>query len=83
MTLCNAGHPVPMVYREATGEWTFLAAKETDADDTGADPVNLPLGIVDLADYQTFDVPLKKGDLVLCYTDSLWNLPGPMGIAGA
>src|SRR5258708_29579113 len=41
--------------------------------------MNLPLGIVDLADYQTFDVPLKKGDLVLCYTDSLVESYGADG----
>src|SRR5690348_16779130 len=67
LSLCNAGHPIPMLYRATTRRWSFL--------DTDARPpeglVNLPLGIVDLSDYQTFDVPLDPGDLVLCYTDSL------------
>ena len=32
---------------------------------------NIPLGIMDLANYDQFDVRLKVGDLVVCYTDSL------------
>ena len=79
LTLCNAGHPVPMVYRGAAKQWTFLQAKESASDDDGKEPVNLPLGIIDLADYETFDVPLKKGDLVLCYTDSLVESYGTDG----
>lgn len=42
-------------------------------------PLNLPLGIMDLADYETFDVPLQTGDLVLCYTDSLVESHGRDG----
>jgi hypothetical protein len=66
LSLCNAGHPPPLVYRAAEKKWSFLqqdrAARTAD---------NFPLGIVDLSDYAQFDVKLKVGDLVLCYTDSL------------
>jgi hypothetical protein len=75
LTLCNAGHPLPMIYRGGKREWNFLQAKES----TSEEPMNLPLGIVDLADYQTFDTPMKPGDLVLCYTDSLVESCGPDG----
>jgi sigma-B regulation protein RsbU (phosphoserine phosphatase) len=68
LSLCNAGHPPPLLYRAAERNWSFLrqdrAAKEAAA-------ANFPLGIVDLSDYAQFDVRLKVGDLVLCYTDSL------------
>jgi serine phosphatase RsbU (regulator of sigma subunit) len=68
LSLCNAGHPPPLVYRAAQRTWSYLqqdrAAKESS-------PGNFPLGIVDLSDYAQFDVRLKVGDLVLCYTDSL------------
>ena len=68
LSLCNAGHPPPLVYRAAQRTWSYLqqdrAAKESSAG-------NFPLGIVDLSDYAQFDVRLKVGDLVLCYTDSL------------
>ena len=77
LTICNAGHPIPIYYRAATKQWSFLEAKETQA--RPEEPVNLPLGILDLADYQTFDVQLKTGDLVLCYTDSLVESRGPDG----
>jgi hypothetical protein len=39
----------------------------------------MPLGMVDVSEYETFDVPLKLGDLVLCYTDSLVESNGPNG----
>ena len=35
------------------------------------EPKNIPLGILDLTDYDLFDARLEVGDLVLCYTDSL------------
>ncbi|MGB7157215.1 MAG: PP2C family protein-serine/threonine phosphatase [Tepidisphaeraceae bacterium] len=66
LSLCNAGHPPPLVYRAAERKWSFLqqdrAARTAD---------NFPLGIVDLSDYAQFEVRLKVGDLVLCYTDCL------------
>jgi phosphoserine phosphatase RsbU/P len=86
LTLCNAGHPLPLLYRAATRKWTFLdetsaaprrptaraaTAPRTPTNDSSEQVVNLPLGIMDIAEYQTFDVPLRVGDLVLCYTDSL------------
>jgi hypothetical protein len=68
LTICNAGHPVPMLYRAASGKWSFLESREAPASD---EPENLPLGILDLSGYSTFDVTLRTGDLVLCYTDAL------------
>src|SRR4051812_32958512 len=67
LSLCNAGHPPPMIYRKSAGKWEFL--EQTGA--TGSAPHNLPLGILDLGDYEQFEVELRIGDLVLCYTDSL------------
>ncbi|HEV2295987.1 MAG TPA: PP2C family protein-serine/threonine phosphatase [Tepidisphaeraceae bacterium] len=68
LSLCNAGHPPPLLYRAAERKWSFLqqdrSARESSA-------TNFPLGIVDLSDYAQFDVRLDIGDLVLCYTDSL------------
>jgi serine phosphatase RsbU (regulator of sigma subunit) len=76
LTLCNAGHPPPLLYRAAKREWTYLEEAE---ESTNSDPVNMPLGILDISDYETFDVPLKVGDLVVCYTDSLVESNGPTG----
>src|SRR4051812_46267728 len=76
LSLCNAGHPPPLLYRAVTKSWEFLEHKARDDDDEDDDdseksPDNIPLGVIDLADYDQFDVKLKVGDLVLCYTDSL------------
>jgi hypothetical protein len=67
LSLCNAGHPPPMLYRAATQQWSFL-----DQHCAGGDQfANVPLGVIDLVNYDQFDVKLNVGDLVLCYTDSL------------
>lgn len=68
LTLCNAGHPRPLVYRAARREWRFLSNHDTP---TVAGPRNLPLGILDIADYDAVDVELHEGDCVLAYTDAL------------
>ena len=64
----NAGHPRPLLYRAAKQDWSLL----------GADPLeeppnsnNMPLGIVDITEYEQFDVELEPGDYVLLYTDAL------------
>ena len=75
LSLCNAGHPLPLLYRASNRQWSFLESKHR----TSPDPVNLPLGILDVGDYQTFDVPLRVDDLVLCYTDSLIESHGADG----
>ena len=67
LTLCNAGHPRPLIYRAARQEWLFLGNHEA----TGAGPRNLPLGILDIADYDASDVELDDGDCVLAYTDAV------------
>lgn len=70
LSLCNAGHPPPLIYRRRTGEWTYLESEPEGAAQRD-DPSNIPLGILDLTDYDQFEVDLDVGDLVLCYTDSL------------
>jgi sigma-B regulation protein RsbU (phosphoserine phosphatase) len=82
LSLCNAGHPPPLLYRASEGRWRFV---EIDGAHGGADATeqdvvaNLPLGIMDLSDYQQFDLTLDPSDLVLCYTDSLIESRDPTG----
>src|SRR5688572_376093 len=75
LSLCNAGHPPPLLYRAATRQWSYLQGRSecTGDADVARDEylTNIPLGIDDLIRYAQFDVRLKVGDLVLCYTDSL------------
>ena len=68
LTLCNAGHPRPLIYSAARGEWRFLSS---DKSTRAGGPRNLPLGILDIADYDASDVELQEGDCVLAYTDAL------------
>ncbi len=67
LTLCNAGHPTPLIYRARSKQWSLMETTST----RGEDIVNIPLGIEDIADYQQLAVQLEVGDLVLCYSDSL------------
>lgn len=66
LTLCNAGHPPPLLYRAGQG-WSFI---ESAAPRSG-DVANLPLGIEDSSRYSQHEVKLRGTDMVLCYTDGL------------
>jgi sigma-B regulation protein RsbU (phosphoserine phosphatase) len=68
LTLCNAGHPRPMLYRSATREWDFLGHATSVRK---AALSNLPLGLFDAVEYEQIDVELEPGDCVVVYTDAL------------
>jgi sigma-B regulation protein RsbU (phosphoserine phosphatase) len=69
LTVCNAGHPRPLIYRTETRQWDFLSAADESAVSNG--PRNLPLGILSISDYDQFDVELEVGDWIVSYTDAL------------
>jgi serine phosphatase RsbU (regulator of sigma subunit) len=62
VTLVNAGHPSPLIYRRAT--CTVEEAIATEA--TG-----LPLGIDDGFEYSSCHVSLEPGDCLLAFTDGV------------
>jgi sigma-B regulation protein RsbU (phosphoserine phosphatase) len=68
LIVCNAGHPRPLLYQAAKEEWTLLGA---DAGTEAPSPNNMPLGIIDVTEYEQFDVELESGDCILSYTDAL------------
>jgi hypothetical protein len=68
-TVCNAGHPRPLIYRAAQRQWDFLHSD--DHPNPKAGPRNLPLGILSISDYDQFDIELEVGDCVMSYTDAL------------
>jgi serine phosphatase RsbU (regulator of sigma subunit) len=68
LTVCNAGHPRPMLFRAAKGHWDFLGDQGTGARSA---PSNIPLGLFDGAEYEQFDIELEPGDCLLSYTDAL------------
>ncbi len=65
-SVCNAGHPRPLWFQAATGEWSILAPEAV-----AQRAANLPLGIDDESDYEQFAVALGVGDLIVIYTDAL------------
>ncbi len=67
LTLTNAGHPPPLLYQARTHAWRLL---EQDPDAEMA-PINIPLGILDLSEYDQHSLRLHPGDRVLCYSDAL------------
>ena len=69
LTVCNAGHPRPLLYRAAKRQWDFLGDQGTASQRSA--PSNIPLGIFDGAEYEQFDIELEPGDCLLSYTDAL------------
>ncbi len=68
LTVCNAGHPRPLLYRAAQRQWDFLGS---NASIQRAAPSNIPLGLFEGAEYEQFDVELEAGDCLVSYTDAL------------
>jgi len=68
LTVCNAGHPRPLLYRAANRQWDFLGHNTPTR---RAAPSNIPLGLFEAAEYEQFDIELGPGDCLLSYTDAL------------
>jgi phosphoserine phosphatase RsbU/P len=68
LVLCNAGHPRQILYRVSQKEWSLMG-HEGPPQLPG--PLNLPLGLMSITEYEHFDVELEPGDCVLTYTDAL------------
>lgn len=75
LVICNAGHPRPVVYRQATGKWEVIQ----HPDNVQNSPVNIPLGVTDDVSYIPVQTRLSLGDRLLCYTDSLIEARFPDG----
>lgn len=67
LTLSNAGHPDPLVYRHKTDRWSVLGVESDDPADLDR---NLPLGVLPETRYNTTSTRLDDGDLVLSYSDA-------------
>jgi serine phosphatase RsbU (regulator of sigma subunit) len=68
LILCNAGHPRPILYRASKEEWSLLGHESSPS---LPGPLNLPLGILSITEYEHFDLELEPGDCVVTYTDAL------------
>jgi serine phosphatase RsbU (regulator of sigma subunit) len=67
LALSLAGHPNPLHHRRRSGTWSMVEP----AADRSSGPANIPLGVLEQATFDQVRVPLRVGDLVLLYTDSL------------
>ena len=65
-TICNAGHPLPLLKRANKQHWTTI-----DQPDTKEDIANLPLGILEESGYTCREFTLNPGDTLFTYTDCL------------
>src|SRR6202795_689525 len=68
LSLCNAGHPRPLLFRAADGRWSLLGHHD-HPEKKGLR--NIPLGMFQIADYEQLDVELEPGDCLVSYTDAL------------
>jgi len=68
LIICNAGHPRPLLFQTTKGDWSLLGV---DPAQEAATARNMPLGILDVTEYEQFDVELGPGDCMLTYSDAL------------
>jgi serine phosphatase RsbU (regulator of sigma subunit) len=75
LTVSNAGHPPPFVYRARESSWRLIRHEAPDSDRI----TDTPLGIVDQAVYRQTESKLAENDMVLCYSDAFNEAKGPDG----
>lgn len=66
-SLCNAGHPAPLLFDRSEARWSELIALPHDTEVV----IDTPLGIVGEARYLQHNVRLQPGDMVLSYSDAV------------
>jgi serine phosphatase RsbU (regulator of sigma subunit) len=64
LTFANAGHPSPLVVREATGEVEVINDRN---------PAGPALGLFEDTEYLTHEITVEAGDVVLAFTDGLFK----------
>jgi serine phosphatase RsbU (regulator of sigma subunit) len=69
LSLSIAGHPPPLLFRKATGEWTVFGEREQQNDQLAG----LPLGISSDVVYGALTIDFVPGDQLLCYTDAFYE----------
>jgi serine phosphatase RsbU (regulator of sigma subunit) len=67
LSVCNAGHPTPLLYRIDRRQWAGIAQQPSRPGKF----TNTPLGIVDQAEYVQVEMAFQPGDLALLVSDAL------------
>jgi len=75
LRISNAGHPRPLWYRRAEAAWTFVSPENAGGESIS----NLPLGVTGSASYQSVNLQIGDGDLLVFYTDALTEAHGAGG----
>jgi len=75
LAVCTAGHPPPLLYRVATGTWSWWQGAATR---TGG-PSDLPWGVSTDTEYRQQVETLAPGDMLLIYSDGLIEAPSQSG----
>ncbi len=65
LTFANAGHPSPLLVRDATNEVILIHAQQA---------LSPALGLFDDVSYLTHELSVEAGDLVLVFTDGLFKM---------
>ena len=67
-TLCNLGHPPPLLFRARTRKWSVLkpASARTSKETSKRSP-----GLVDASEYQHFKTRLESGDTTVSFSNAL------------
>ena len=79
ITITNAGHPRPLLYRTRSRSWQPVSEREVEPGAPVDGPRNLPLGILAPTGYDIAKLRLSSGDLLMLYTDSLIEAHAPGG----
>lgn len=80
LSLANAGHPPPILYRASTSTWSFLEQDSPAKPLPEHEPSHLPLGILEDTRYPEATIRLHRGDLVLFYSDALIEARSPANV---
>jgi serine phosphatase RsbU (regulator of sigma subunit)/pSer/pThr/pTyr-binding forkhead associated (FHA) protein len=70
VTIVNAGHQTPLLYRPAAG---------TLQDAVDGELSGLPLGVMEGYQYQAAQAPLRPGDCILAFTDGITDAQNAQG----
>lgn len=84
LQFCNAGHPIPFLYRVHDNDWVLASAVANR--EMAGDIADTPLGAMDEANYSQFEINLEPGDMVMCvsdaFTESLDSRGQMLGVDG-
>lgn len=73
LSVCNAGHPPPAIYRKQSDSWSLLKGLPDDSV-APTDP-----GLLELREYQQHKTTLEPGDWLVAYSNALTEARDPAG----